>query len=68
MPKKRFFMKKNFEFVKKKPKKFGIFFFQIPITFFGAGRRDSEENKKVAPKHQLSIYVFKIFRTLSELK
>ena len=58
-------MKKNFEFVKKNPKNLD-FFFQIPITFFGAGCRDSEENKKDAPKHQLSIYVFKIFRTLSE--
>jgi hypothetical protein len=60
-------MKKNFEFVKKNPKNLD-FFFQIPITFFGAGCRDSEENKKDAPKHQLSIFVFKIFRTLSELK
>jgi hypothetical protein len=61
--KKRFFIKKNFKFVKKNQQKFG-FFFQIPITFFGAGCRDSEQNKKDAPKHQLSIFVFKILRTL----
>ncbi len=59
-------MKKNVKFEKKK--KNSDFFFQIPITFFGAGHCDGEENKKDAPKHQLSICVFKIFRTFSELK
>ncbi len=49
--KKDFSWKKIFEFVKKvkkKPKNLE-FFFQIPITFFGAGRRDSEEHKKMRP-------------------
>ena len=41
----------------------GGFFYQTPITFFGAIRRRSEENKKDAPKSQLFKTVLRFFRT-----
>ena len=41
-------------------------FIRTYITFFGAKRRKSEENKKDAPDIQLSKYVFRFFRTFSE--
>ncbi len=41
---------------------FGLFF-QTNITFFGAIRRKSEENKKDAPKSQLFKTVLRFFRT-----
>jgi hypothetical protein len=39
------------------------FFFQTAITFFGAIRRRSAENKKDAPKSQLFKTVLRFFRT-----
>jgi hypothetical protein len=42
---------------------FSDFFFQTAITFFGAIRRRSEENKKDAPKSQLFKTVLRFFRT-----
>ncbi len=62
-----FSLKKIFK-IQKNIDIFLTFFVKHAITFFGAIRRDNEENKKDAPKHQLSIYVFKIFRTFLEQK
>jgi hypothetical protein len=42
---------------------FSDFFYQTSITFFGAIRRRSEENKKDAPKSQLFKTVLRFFRT-----
>ncbi len=41
---------------------FSDFFFQTAITFFGAIRRRSEENKKDVPKSQLFKTVLRFFR------
>jgi hypothetical protein len=60
------FHEKNFQICKKKKKKNSEVFFQITITFFGAIRRQCEENKKDAPKLQLSKSVLRFFRTFLE--
>ena len=43
---------------------FSDFFFQTAITFFGAIRRRSEENKKDAPKSQLFKTVLRFFQNI----